>query len=272
MALLPNLMELFRTPAPAAPLTAAQRAAAGNNNDGSNPAGNLPGPDNNNTVPSGNTPASDGSIKAIPAAGEGEASPLSQYQKMWEAPSGAPNPADLVPAINADPAKMLEAARTIDFTKQMDPALLEAASKGDAGALAKIINSSAQNGYAAAAGATVNIVKAALGEQAKQFENKYAPAMLRRSDIQGAVTESVSLANDPAAAPIISALTAQLSNSFPQATATEISAHVSNYMKEFSQKVVEANGGKIQSREDLALRPGGSLSRTEPDWESYFAA
>lgn len=268
MAMFPRLSELFGTPAPAAPLSPQQQATA---TTLAQQQGGTPSPQQNPTVPSSTTPQSDGSVGAIPPAGKGDASPLSEYSKIWETKLPIEGTAaSLIPTMEADPAKMLAAAKTYDFTKGMDPAMLELAGKGDATALAQLINSAAQAGFAASAQATVSIVKNALGEQAKTFESKYAPNMMRNASINDAVEKSIPLSADPSAAPLVAALTKQLGATFPSATAEQVTAHVEKYLENFAKSVVEGSGGKVQSKADLAPRAGSPLQREEQDWSVFF--
>lgn len=271
MAIFPNLRELFGTPAPAAPLTAAQQATKLQQDQA---GASSVSPTTNATVPTTATQQSDGTGPlAIPAAGKGEASPLSEYTKIWETPANpAATAATLASSMTADPEKMLAAARTIDFTKGMDPTMLEAASKGDAGALANLINGAAQNAYAQGAQATVAISKRMLEEQATNFSTKYAPAMLRDASISSAVEKAIPLSQDPAAAPIVAALRTQLSATFPTASADEVTAHVENYLQDFSRRAVESKGGRVTTAADLAVTAARNpLARGEDtDWSKFF--
>lgn len=275
MALIPNLRELFGIPAAPAPMSPAQAAAATTAQiaAASTPGGGTTGnsPVDNPTVPNSTTPQSDGSVPAIPAAAKGDASPMSGYGKIWDTPVD-PNTsaASLVPTFSVDPAKMLEAAKTIDFTKSMDPALLDAASKGDASALANIINSAAQAGYAQAATATISITNKMLSEQAKTFSEKYAPAMMRNESISRVVEKAIPLSQDPAFAPVVSALRTQLSNTYPTASAEEIATHTENYLQDFAKRAVESKGGKIQSAEELSTSLLHPMRRPETDWSKWL--
>lgn len=270
MALFPtSITELFSSrPAPQ-PLSPQQIAAGTNTMQTTGDSATLPpaNVDGNTTVPNANTPSSDGSMKAIPVAATGTASPLENYKALWEAPSTTVSMQDLVPTIIADPAQMQAAAAKMDFSKAMNPELVTKALAGDAASFMAVINSVAQAGFAQAATTSVNITKAALVEQAKSFETKYAPNMLRNASIQDAVTSGVALAADPAAAPIVDAVRRQLSNMFPNATATEIADHTNRYMQEFATKAVELAGGKVTSKAELEVSPAnGPLSRKELDW------
>lgn len=261
-----SIMDLFRTPAPPQPLSGPQQAVAAN---AQQPGGNPTSQDANPTVPNANTPKSDGAVAAIPAAAEGDASPLAAYKDIWKTAPTSPNVADLIPSITADPAAMMAAAKTIDFTKVIDPAMLALASKGDATAFAGVINAAAQAGYAQSSHATVNIVKAALAKQSEAFETKYAPAMQRQNNVSEAVNSSVLLASDPAVAPIVTALTRQISATFPTASGAEVATHVQKYLDELANKAITNSGGQVRTKEQLAPQPG-HLQRADTDWEKFF--
>lgn len=272
MALFPSLSELFSRPAPAAPLSAAQNVTAQNaaaSNVTLTP-GNGSGAGDNPTVPNDTTLKSTGSPAAFPETKGGEASPLDGFKKLWEATPILSDATTLVPTITADPAAMMKAAQGMDFTKAMNPELLAAASKGDVAALAGVINQAAQAGYAQAAIATVNITKAALTQQAETFQTKYAPQMLRDNASREAITATIPLSADPAAAPIVEALRRQLSSTYPTATAAEIATHTDNYLAAFSQKAVELAGGRVQTKADLASQLGNVHTRGDTDWSNFF--
>ena len=256
-----SVFDIFRSPAPApAPSPSATAAATG-----------APGQSqtSNPTVPSSATQQSDGTMPAIPAAAEGDKSPLDSYSKLWEAKDTSSTRADLVPVINTDPAALMQGARNIDFTKAMDGTKVEAAMKGDKAAFMEVINSAAQAGYAQSAATTVAVVKEALRQQAEGFETKYAPDMLRRQSVQSQISSSVQIANDPAVAPMMALVTKQLMAQFPTASAEEIAAHANKYLDGVAQAVVASQGGKIQTAEQLKP-PLGSTTRVDTDWEKFF--
>lgn len=252
MAMFPSISSFFSAPA-----QQPQQPAA--------PANEL----SNTTVPNANTPTSDGSHAAFPATKTGESSPLDGYKDIWQTPAAKGAQETLVPTITADPTAMMKAAQGYDFTKGMDPEMLQKATSGDATAFATVVNSAVQAGFAAAATAAANITKGALQEQARKFESEYAPNMLRNASITNKVSETVSLANDPAAAPIVSALRTQLSAKFPQASADEIATHVNSYLTEFAGSIAAANGGRIQSKSELETKQS-SMGRPEQDWSAFF--
>ncbi len=270
MAIVPRIQELFGVRPPAAPLSPAQLSTAivqqqqtgGTMVPGTSQNGNP-------TVPNATTPQSDGSTAAIPAASTGDASPLASYKELWNTNinTGVTN---LVPEIQADPASMMAAAQKMDFTKIVDPAMVTKATQGDATALVGIINQVAQASFAQAAMASANITRAALTKQAETFETKYAPNMLRNSAINTEVQAKIPLSADPAAAPIVTALTRQLSGMYPTATAGEIATHVENYLTDFARGQVEASGGRIQTKSDLTIMQGPLSRGKDEDWLKFF--
>lgn len=256
MALIPGLSSLFSSaPSPArAEPTLSNTAPA----------------QTNTTVPSQATMKSDGSVLAIPAAGVGEQSPIGEYDKLWDTKVTPVDASTMVPAFTADPSSMLKSAQTFDFTRGIDATMLANASKGDAGALATVLNQAAQFGFAQSTATTVNIVKSALERQAQQFETKYAPAMLRNNAIDGAVKTNVELANNPATAPIVDMVTKQLAATYPNATPAEIAEHANKYMSDFAAAATKASGGKITTKAELEAQTAGQLTRPDEDWERFF--
>lgn len=223
----------------------------------------------NTTVPSSATAKSDGSLGAIPAAGEGDKSPLDKFSELWQIDPNVPKQktaAELVPKFKVDPKALSEAAATIDFTKALDPALLTKAAGGDATALAAVVNAAAQAGYAQATGTTAGLINEALSSQAKTFNEEVMPAVLRKHNITNALKADNPTFSDPAAAPLISMVEQQLTIKYPKASPAEISAHAKDFLAGFAESVVTANGSTIVK--PAVEKPGTKRGIT--DWTSYF--
>lgn len=127
-----------------------------------------------------------------------------------------------------------------------------------------------QAGFAQAATASANITRAALAKQQENFEKSYAPNMLRNEGIAREVQNNIPLSADPAAAPIVAILQKQLAATYPTATPAEIASHVDTYLGNFARSQIEASGGKVQTKADLAPRDGGALTRQDTDWTKFF--
>lgn len=231
--------------------------------------------DPNVSIPSDKTKVSDGTgPAAIPAAGKGEASPLEGYAKLWEHAETDGKPASLVPALTADPAKLMAAAKTIDFSKAITPATLEAAAKGDAVALGQAISEAAQAGYAQAASATTKILEAALTKQAETFKNEVMPEILRKHAVNSSLSADNPLFDNPAIAPMLAMAKDQLAIKYPNASAAEITKHAQAMMGGFAEALITSSGRTIVAKDasttDAAGNKVGRGVDKNFDWATYF--
>lgn len=244
-----SVMDIFKPKAPAAPTVAG-----------------------NTTVPNKETIQSDGTgPKAIPAAGKGDESPLAGYEKLWEHAETDGKPISLVVPLEADPAKLLAAAKTVDFTKAMNPELLEKASKGDSAALGQLVNEAAQTGYAQSALATTKIVEAALAKQADIFKTSVMPAILRNHNIGNELGDNP-LFDNPAVKPLLDGLKNQLSIKYKDATPTQIKQHAEKILTELATAHLTSTGKTIT--DGAGINADGTAITLQPvkdfNWEEHF--
>lgn len=243
---------------------------AGGSNNGTG-SGTAAG---NTTVPNpSNTKLSDGSVAAFPQTSEGAKSPLENYADLWapskDNPSAGKLPT-LSPVLNVDANKIMEVSRGLDFTKGIDPSLLEKATSGDGAALVALINGAAQNAYAQGALATTSIVRNAFTLQEDNFNKQVMPSVLRRHSISSEVSK-LGIADNPATAPMLQMLEQQFSAKYPTATPTEIRTHAETYLSGFAEEIVKGQGGTILPKDNPAERnPFGLPQRKEEDWERFF--
>lgn len=259
-----SIMDMFRS------VVQGGTAKSAEGNPSPQPQGGDPSKGNPG-VPGDGTPQNkDGSgPAAIPKAAEGDKSPLEGYEKLWETDPNAKKAPSLTPTFTADPAKLMEAARTIDFAKVIDPEVLAKAVAGDAAAFSQAINSAAQAGYAQSAHATTKIVEQALTQQAKMFKEEIMPAILREHSISTAVASDNAIFENPAVKPIVEMATAQLSAKYPNASAADIKKHAQEYFMGFAKELATAGGMTMEKTLDPAA--GMKLGVREPqDWAKYF--
>lgn len=255
-----KIMELFgavdtsRNPNPVAP---------GNSNL-VNP--NNPG-NTNPTVP-GNEARSDGNNPiAIPAAGEGDKSPLAEFGKLWETadPKTLPKTLDNMNiSLDADPAKLFAAAKNVDFTKFIPPALQDRIDKGDKGAILEAMSLVGQGGFATSAGATVNLVKAALAQQAQEFKS-ILPELLRNNSAQQTLRADNKFFENPAVSPLVATVEKQLLAKNPSKTAAEIAEMAKSYLDGFANEYLTSSGMVVGAKPAPAKGNKG-----ETDWSSFF--
>lgn len=192
-----------------------------------------------------------------------EESPLSKFSDVWKNVS---NPADANKSVfgDVDPAKLRQAAATVDFSKVITPETLAAINAGGEGAgkaYLESLNKVAQTVYGENAVATTKIVEQALQKQAESFQQQL-PGLIKKFAISDSLrTENPFLA-DPAIQPIVSALETQLYQKNPNATSAEIKAQVNEYLEAVSTKFQEPKLKAAQVKEAAASG--------EVDWENFF--
>lgn len=192
--------------------------------------------DNNGLIPVGaaNPP---GPAKVV--------SPLDPFNDLWNTVKTEPGNDPNAPAFTPpDPAKIMEAAKKVDFSRVITPdhlAKITAGGEGAAKALVEMLQATSQLGYAQSAMATSKIVEAALNNQKTQFESML-PSMVRKLSVNDGLSEQNPLLSNPAIQPLVGAMTEQLTRKNPNASAKEISDQVSRYFNaigtEFGPKPV----------------------------------
>lgn len=259
---MPNLMELFGrkpdAPAPVAePVPVAQTAS---------PESVLA----NKTIPSSETGKSDGSLKAIPAAGEGDKSPLANFDGLWDPldPKLAKETPSLKPNWNIDPAKIREGASKMNFAGAVPTAVMDKAIAGDKSAFAQAINLAAQAGFAKSAETTANLIQTALERQEEVFTNHVMPKLLREHNISNTIRADNPIFQNPAVAPVLAALEQQLTVKNPTSTPEDISRMAKEYLGGMAELVATANGQQIVAAVDPTK---ATKSKRETDWSKYFA-
>lgn len=178
------------------------------------------------TEPTNNSPA------PAPATTPTEpAAPLDEFSKLWE---NDPNsPTDQNPSVfgEIDPKKIHEAARTNNFLSAVPKELMEKVAAGGEDATQAMLaamNLVSQTAYAQSTVAATKLIDAALAKQAEQFEARLPGIIKQHSAADSLLADNPALSN-PAIAPIISVLQAQLATKFPNATASELKQKAQEY-------------------------------------------
>jgi hypothetical protein len=225
-----DIMSLFRT-APAAP---AAPAAQPGPTQVANPGAPLPGTQSSNgTAPNGVVPTQ--SI-STPTPTSGEQSPLSNFADIWKTdPNAAVTDTSIFGVI--DPAKVMEAAKKLDFSKSVTPEILAKIQAGGpeaAAAFQSAMNSVGQLQYAQSAMATTKIVEQAVAKVTERF-NAQLPSMVKQLSTREGLQTSNPILSNPAVQPMVEALTSQLLTKNPNATSAEIQTQVADYFASLGQ-------------------------------------
>jgi len=198
---------------------------------------------------------------ATPATPTEPASPLDQFKTLWE-PVNTPGVDNTLPAnmfAGADPAKMLEAARKVNFAAQVPADVLAKITAGGpdaAAAFAQAINDVAQRSYAQSSFASTKIVEAALAKFQEGLDSRL-PSQVKRFQVSESLRESNPALTHPAAAPIMEALQSQLTVKYPNASVNEIRDMASQYLSQFGTAMAPP-------------KPANAVPVSE-DWDKFFA-
>lgn len=259
MSMFSNLMGSNGAPAPATPPGGQSAQSTPGNIPASTPNTGAATP---NTAPNGTNP---GNADVNPAS-TSTSTPFDQFADLWKNAPVDPNaPAPAGVFGNVDPKRFMEAAGKIDFAKVVTPEQLQAISAGGDGAMssfAAALNSVAQSTYAQSAFASTKIVEQALARAKDSF---YAdlPQHIKKQTVSESLRAENPVFSNPAVQPIISALEAQLTVKFPQASAGEITTMAKTY--------VEALGTSFAPKPAPATDPKtGKAVREDTDWSTFL--
>jgi hypothetical protein len=188
-------------------------------------------------------------------------SPLDQFKSLWE-PTATPQVDGTLPAnmfSGTDPAKMLEAARKVDFSKSIPPEVLSKITAGGpeaATAFAQALNDVSQRAYAQSSFASTKIVEAALAKFQEGIDARL-PGQIKKHAVSDSIRESNPALMHPAAAPIMEAMQSQLAVKYPNATVSEIRDMASQYLTAFNAAA--------------SPKPVAAAVPANENWDKFFA-
>jgi hypothetical protein len=243
-----SVFDLFKKadPAPSSVTPAAQSSAA------QNPT--VPGPTN--------MPAASGDTSTVAGAGGGATSPLDAYKDLWKNDPNAKPDAPFT--FNSDPTKLLDTAKTVDFTKVVTAETMAKITAGGTGAqqaMMEAMNNMSQMAFAQSAHASAKITESALQAQEQRFKDML-PNLIKQHSVADNLRTSNPLMTDPALAPMVGALQQQFTKQYPQATAREIQNHVSDFLDGAADRIT---GMRPQPKDT-------SNKRAEEDWGKFFSS
>lgn len=257
-----DLFAMFRQ-APSSPAAPTAKPSS-DTRSGINPSpDNTPNPDLNSANPNPD-----------PKQPKKDESPLAEFADLWKneqlkegekPPTDWNDPNSVVPEVKLDSKKIYEAAQRIDFAKLMNPEKVAAALKGDAQAFGEVINTVMHHAYANAAISSSRISEALMKQMApKLFEA--LPTHVRKHMLNDTVETDNPLFKDPAAAPLLESLKAQMQVKYPKATAKELSAMAKKYLENF---VSTARGEK--PGQPVVQQTNRNAVQKEDDWSEFLA-
>ena len=164
------------------------------------------------------------------------------------------------------PEKIFEAARQIDFTKNVPAELMEKVLAGDQPSLLMLINGVGQSAYAQSSVTAKTASETAARKLQDNFEARL-PELIRTHSQRNSVSEDNPLATNPATKPMFDMLLGQMQAKYPNATTTELKNHTTNYMKQF---IVSAGGKLPEVEVETTSAKIPTIIKGDDSWSNFF--
>lgn len=144
------------------------------------------------------------------------------------------------PIMSVDPQKLREAAGKMDFTRGLEPELLQKAMSGqDPQAFMQVLNSVAQNGFSTALAATATMQNQALSTYHTRLDGTLA-SRVRDVQISQAAPKNPALAH-PSAQPVLSAIRQSVAAANPHLSPEKVAETAENYFVAMAADMQAAN-------------------------------
>jgi len=214
---MPSIMEMFRAPTAAPAQQTAQQQP-----------GNIPAPQDGTNGTQQNANIDPNGV--VPKEVE---SPLDNFKDLW---NNDPTP-ETKETQGPDFSKQVtDAANKTDFAKNISPdvmAKIAAGGEGAAAAFSEAMNVISRQSFAAATISADKMIEAKLKEAERKFAEQI-PALLKRENLSSSLRDENPALNHPSAQPLIQAIQQQIVKKYPDASASEIKAKATEYLKSFA--------------------------------------
>lgn len=199
------------------------------------------------------------------AAAGGSESPLDQFSKLWEDSANSEggegdNPNAL---FKLDPKKLGEAVSKIDFTKNIDPALVESALKGDSKALSQVINSAAQGAFGQALVSASQLVESGISKRMEKITGDI-DARVKALGVQSQLRAKNAAFSHPSVKPLVGMIQERFAAQHPNASAEELHDYSVKYLTQL------ANIINPSKQSDGNNDGAGGGNDGEQDFSKYF--
>lgn len=219
-----------------------------------------PAPDNNSSQPptekslSASPPSTDPSGK-IPGSDGIQVNPLDAYKKMFD---NADKSSDIqAPSFKLDPKVLGEVSKSMDFTKGIDPSLLEKALGGDAKSLMQVIQSVGQNSYSASLEHATALTETHLGQRAA-FEGSRVDKGVKQQLTSNALSTATNYGH-PVVKAELNRVASQYAAANPDASPQQIATAAQKYIAD------------LNSALNPSKTPEQVTKEGETDWTKYLS-
>lgn len=197
------------------------------------------------TDPTGKIPGSDGT----------PVNPLDAYSKMFE---NANKDSDIhAPSFKLDPKVLGEVSKGMDFTKGLDPTLMEKALAGDAKSLLEVIQNVGRNSYSASLEHATALTETHLGQRAA-FENSRVDKGVKQQLTADALSSAPNY-DHPVIKLELNRVASQFAAANPDATPQQIAKAAQKYITDLSQAL-----NPVKTQEEI-------VKAGETDWTKYLS-
>lgn len=237
-----SIMDLFKSaPSPQSP--------AQNNN--SNTAGNSSG-NNDNLSASNNATNSNGKM---PGTDQEPVNPLDAYSKMFD---NAANNSDIqAPTFKLDSKVVDEVAGKMNFTQNLDPAVVQKAMQGDAQAFMQAIQSASQAAYKAAIQHNTSLTDTFI-TQRSEYEKKQIDKGVHSQLTTQALSSAPNFSH-PVIKQELNRVADQFSRANPDASPIEVAEAAKKYITDLSSAL------------NPSTKTESNNSSGEMDWSKYLS-
>lgn len=173
----------------------------------------------------------------VPTETAAAVDPLASFAKMWEKPADSAASSAMVPQSYLDikPDDISKAAQSVDFTKSIDPALMQKALAGDVQSLVSMMNSVAQNSLAYSVQLNSNLANQAVNKGVQTFETSMSSRVRDISSSEAVYGGENKALSNPAVRPLVEAMRTQFLAANPNASTKEVQTHLNDYMAEVAK-------------------------------------
>lgn len=190
------------------------------------------------------------------------ASPLDKYKDLWQPTETDPNTPNSPQQI--DPAKLMEAARKVDFSSALNQETLAKVAGGGEEAVKALLesfNSFGQQVYGQSAVTTARIVEQAVAQARDQFVAEI-PDVIKKQGARAKVFDDNPAFKHPAIAPMIEAQVQQLAVKFPKASPAELTSMAKDHLQAMAALIAPPKA-------DASTK--GKTGDDGVDWDSYMS-
>lgn len=184
--------------------------------------------------------------------------PLDSYSKMFDNPS---TEGDAPPSFTLDPKTMDNVVKSQDFTKGIDPAVLQKAQAGDAASLFEVIQSVGRNSYRAAIEHGGMLTDKFVGAR-EAHSGKNVGSKVREELVSNSLSNTPNFSH-PVVRKQLTEIATRFQKQHPDATPEEIANMSKKYLGDLMQAISPA-------KKDPAIERQEAEVRGEQYWDQYF--